>query len=269
VKQDWEIKPSWLLGLYAVALVARLVDLNSQLWADEYLSLVRYVRLPAWDLFTHFYSNNQHPLYSLLAHATMSVFGEAAWTLRLPAALLGAACVPALYALARRVTTRREAFLTTALLALSYHHVWFSQNGRGYTGIMLGGIVCTTLLLDGLRTPRPRTFILYGLVAGLGAYTHLGMVFIVVGHAAAVAPVPALEGPAGLALGVAPGRLPAGRGLHPPLPRPHAGRRHRLLREQALPRGGAGHAAVGGAGDRAQPGRGLRRGWRRWGRWWC
>jgi mannosyltransferase len=188
VKQDWEIKPSWLLGLYAVALVARLVDLNSQLWADEYLSLVRYVRLPAWDLFTHFYSNNQHPLYSLLAHATMSVFGEAAWTLRLPAALLGAACVPALYALARRVTTRREAFLTTALLALSYHHVWFSQNGRGYTGIMLGGIVCTTLLLDGLRTPRPRTFILYGLVAGLGAYTHLGMVFIVVGHAAAVAP---------------------------------------------------------------------------------
>lgn len=187
-RAEEEIKPSWLWGLYAVALVVRLVDLNGQMWADEFLSLVRYVRLPAWDLFTHFYSNNQHPLYSLLAHGTMAVFGEAPWTLRLPAALMGVACVPALYALARRVTTPREAFLSAALLALSYHHVWFSQNGRGYTAIMLGGILCTTLLLDGLRDPKPRTFILYGLVAGLGAYTHLGMVFIVVGHAAAVAP---------------------------------------------------------------------------------
>lgn len=187
-QNDWKVEAKWLWGLTAVALLLRLIGMNGQLWADEVLSLVRYVRKDLWDLFVHFYSNNQHPLYSLMARVTMNVFGEAPWTLRLPAILMGTACIPAVYMLGRRVTSQREALLTAALLALSYHHVWFSQNGRGYTAIMLASIVCTFLLIRGIEEESPRDFVLYGVVAGLGAYTHLGMVFCVVGQAAFMAP---------------------------------------------------------------------------------
>lgn len=175
-----------LIALTLVALVLRLVALDSQLWTDEVLSLVRYVRKPFWDLYTNFYSNNQHPLYSLLARATMDVFGESAWTLRLWAALFGAACIPALYILGAEVTTKKEAILSAGLLTVSYHHVWFSQNARGYTAIMLATIVCTYLVHRGLREDRAKFFLAYALVAGLGTYSHLAMVFTAVGHAVIV-----------------------------------------------------------------------------------
>jgi mannosyltransferase len=186
--RDWNVTRSWVIGLTLVALVLRFIALDSQLWTDEVLSLVRYVRKPLEDLFTHFYSNNQHPLYSLLARATMDVFGESPWTLRVWAALLGAACIPALYQLGAEVASKREAFLSAALLAVSYHHVWFSQNARGYTAIMLASIVCTYLMHRGLRDPQPKFFVLYAIVGGLGTYAHLAMVFTAVGHAAIVAP---------------------------------------------------------------------------------
>jgi mannosyltransferase len=185
---DWKIDRRWIWGLTALALLTRIIGLDGQLWADEVLSLVRYVRKDLQDLFLHFYSNNQHPLYSLLARITMDIFGESAWTLRLPAALMGTACIPALYALGTRVTTKREAFLSASLLAVSYHQIWFSQNARGYTAIMLGAIVCTFLLIRGIEEKSPKDFVLYGLVAGLGAYTHLGMVLCVVGQAAFLVP---------------------------------------------------------------------------------
>lgn len=175
-----------VVALVLVAVVLRFIGLDSQLWTDEVLSLVRYVRKPLGDLVRHFYSNNQHPLYSLLARATMDVFGESPWTLRLWAALFGAACVPALYQLGAEVTTKKEAFLSAALLAVSYHHVWFSQNARGYTAIMLASIVGTYLVHRGLRESKPKYFVAYAVVAGLGTYAHLAMVFTAVGHAAAV-----------------------------------------------------------------------------------
>ncbi len=185
---DWKVEAKWVWALTAIALVTRVIGMDSQLWADEVLSLVRYVRKDLSDLFLHFYSNNQHPLYSLMARATMDVFGESAWALRLPSVLMGTACVPALYALGSLVTSKRESFLAASLLALSYHHVWFSQNGRGYTAIMLGAILCTFFLIRGLQERSPRDFVLYGVVAGLGSYTHLGMVLCVVGQAAFLVP---------------------------------------------------------------------------------
>src|ERR1700722_3990635 len=78
---------------------------------------------------------NQHMLYSLLAHGSIRICDEHPWRCRLPAMLFGIASIPALYSFARLVTTNREALLASALMAINYQHIWFSQNARGYTGM--------------------------------------------------------------------------------------------------------------------------------------
>jgi 4-amino-4-deoxy-L-arabinose transferase-like glycosyltransferase len=101
--------------------------------------------------------------------------------------LFGLACIPALYALGRQVSTRREALLACALLTVSYHHVWFSQNARGYTGLLACTLVATTALMRGLDAASSRKgwswCIAYAVATALGIYTHLTMAFVSAAHA--------------------------------------------------------------------------------------
>ena len=176
-----------LAGLVIAAAVLRAIGANDGLWFDEILTLVLFVRPPLEQIVTEYPNSNNHPLYSVLAHLAVGVFGEQPWSLRLPAILFGVAAVPAVHALGRAVTDRRESLLAAALVAVSYHHIWFSQNARGYTALALCAVGCTWLLLKGWRSGRPRYFVLYGIVAALGVYTHLTMVLMVVAHAAVMA----------------------------------------------------------------------------------
>jgi len=185
-----------LVGLTALAFALRIVGANSGLWIDEIYALVLSIRPSLAQITTVFHHDNHHPLYAVLAHLSWLAFGESPWAIRLPSILVGTASVPLLYALARRVAAPREAFGAALLLAVSYHHVWFSQNARGYVLLAAATMAGTALLLDLFQRPRAGPAIAFGIVAGLGAYTHLTMVFIVVGQALACA-LPLWRPPAG------------------------------------------------------------------------
>lgn len=178
---------AWLAALTLLAAVFRGIGLDQQLWYDEMLTLMDYVRLPMAQILTTYTSQNQHMLYSVLARASVSSFGEAAWTLRLPAAVLGVVCVPVLYFFARLLTTRREALAAAALMAASYHQVWFSQNARGYTGLALATLLSSYFFLRGAREVRLRRWVFYGVTVALGMYVHLTMGVVAAGHAAVYA----------------------------------------------------------------------------------
>ena len=187
-----------IAALTLVALVLRVVGSNSGLWIDEIYSLVDFFRVPLGRMVTAFPRDNHHPLYSALAHLSIVAFGEAPWSIRLPAVLFGTATIPLLYGLGRHVGSRREALLAAALLAVSYHHIWFSQNARGYAMLAFFTVACTWALLHILDGGSRRLAFVYGASAALGAYTHLTMVFIVAGHAAVCAAL--LATPAGRAM---------------------------------------------------------------------
>jgi mannosyltransferase len=168
--------------LTALAACLRMIGMNRELWWDEIYFLMISVRHPLVEIITIFPTDTQHPLYSILAKLAVLSLGEHPWTLRLPAVLFGIASVPALYLLAAFVTSRREALLAAALLTISYHHVWFSQNARGYTMLAFWTLLATYFLLNGIQTGRRAPFLAYGVVVGLGVYTHLTMMFLVVSH---------------------------------------------------------------------------------------
>jgi len=161
----------------------RLYSLDQGLWVDEVTTLVGYVRPPMGVILTSYGSNNQHLLFSALAHVAVGIFGEAAWSLRLPAALFGIVTLWAFWRLANEVTTSREALLGMAMLTFSYQHIWFSQNARGYSALLCWTIVSTTCLVRAIRTGSGRSWLGYAFAVALGMFTHLTMVFVVLGQA--------------------------------------------------------------------------------------
>lgn len=163
----------------------RFHKLDSALWYDEILTLVESVRAPLGRIVTAFPGDNHHPLYSVLAHLAIGVWGETPWALRLPAALFGVASLPVLYLLGRAVTGRLEAAAASLILMVSYHHVWFSQNARGYTAVLCCVLLSTYAIVRWLDTRRSFWLWLYAVVTAVGAYAHLTTVLVAVAQAAA------------------------------------------------------------------------------------
>ena len=184
-ESDLRVPWAAVAALTIVAAALRAIGLDGGLWYDEIRTLLDSAQQPLGRIVTVFPGNNQHTLYSVLAHASIQAFGASAWSLRLPALIFGAATVPTLYLFAREFAGRREALLACVLLTVSYHHVWFSQNARGYTAAAFFALFCSWLLLRGLRRGRAGAFLGYAVAAALAAYTHLTMVFLVVAHAIA------------------------------------------------------------------------------------
>lgn len=168
-----------LAGILILAVVLRLIGLNGPLWYDEILTLETHLRLPFGDMMQT-YAMNHHYLFSLQAKGAMGLFGEEAWAIRLPAMVFGVASIAALWVLARDLAGRNTAHVTALLLAISFHHIWFSQNARGYTELAFWSTLAMVLYLRGLRDPRLVPWLIYGFCLAMAIFTHLTGAFFFV-----------------------------------------------------------------------------------------
>jgi mannosyltransferase len=187
-----------LLVLLGLAALVRLPGLGHDLWIDEIATVLGFVHLPFDELLTRYPSPNHQVLYSALARISLLVFGEEPWAVRLPAYLFGVATVPALYILARVGLTRIEALGASAVFAFSYHHAYFSQNARGYTGYIFLSVLGTFLLVHALRTGHRRFWAGFAVTGALNVYILLSGLFVVVSQVLGalvlhIAPVRATE----------------------------------------------------------------------------
>jgi mannosyltransferase len=169
-----------------VAAALRFFGAADQLWFDEIVSLLDSIRKPLGVIVTHFPSENDHVFYSVLAHLSIQLGGETSLMVRLPAILFGIASIPLIYTLGTRITTRFEALSSAMLATVAAYHIWFSQNARGYTILLVLTLVGTQLILDGLRSGSRKSWLLFAVTSALAAYTHLSMVLAVLGQAIAV-----------------------------------------------------------------------------------
>ncbi|MBI1746351.1 MAG: glycosyltransferase family 39 protein [Acidobacteria bacterium] len=172
----------WLLGLLMAGTILRLINLNNDLWLDEIGSLIGYMRYPFGQIVCSYSSANQHLLYSLLAHAGLRLFGETPVAIRLPAVLFGVAGLWSVYRLARLTESRTDALFVVALMTVSYHHVFFSQNARGYTLFLGLSLISMVLFVRALLTNRTWLWTAYALITVLNMVNHLNAVFVFLGQ---------------------------------------------------------------------------------------
>ena len=182
-----------IMVVAVAALLLRIPGLGYGLWHDEIATLIDLVPMPWWEVSFDLSSQNNHVLYTLAAKASMTLFGESIWAFRLPAVVFGVGSVLALYRLMHRFGQRWEAILAAALLATSYHHVWFSQNARGYTALLFFSLLATEAALrlfaqrpretrEGKEPVRWRAVVGYALTLILACLSHLTAATLILVH---------------------------------------------------------------------------------------
>jgi hypothetical protein len=182
--------PPLPLALAAITLLGlglRIHGLGSDLWIDEIVTLDGSRGLSIGELYRVYGSPNQHLLKTLLIRASVGLFGESEWTVRLPAMLFGAATVPAMYWVARMTTGPGRSLAAALLLAVSYHHVWFSQSARGYSAYLLFSLLATGALCRALSDGRARWGLLYVVAMALDFASFALSGFLLLAHGVAVA----------------------------------------------------------------------------------
>lgn len=159
---DFGTASFWLIAAVTVlAFILRLYRLDSELWLDEITTIFFYGPMPTLHVLTGFVSANNHLLNTLLMKLALAVFGEQEWAVRLPAAIFGAATIPVFYWISRLMLSQRSSLCAALLLAVSYHHIFFSQNVRGYSMQLFFTTLSCGLLVKGLQEDRLRIWILY------------------------------------------------------------------------------------------------------------
>jgi hypothetical protein len=150
-----------LIAITMLSASLRLWQSNNGLWLDELTPLSYYRHFSILQLLTIYGSTNNHLLYTILEKGLIQLLGESEWVVRLPAVALGVATVPLMYALARSAMNRFSSLACALLLATSFHHIFFSQNARGYSAFVFFTLCATVFLLRALQKDRARDWILY------------------------------------------------------------------------------------------------------------
>jgi hypothetical protein len=180
IKREITIWERWAVcAILAIALALRLYKLDSSLWFDEVMTLGHYVRRPVAELIADYSSFNNHLFYSLQARALVWTFGEQVWALRAPAVVFGVASIWVLWRLARTMLEPVAALAAAALLALSYHHIWFSQNARGYTELMFWCLLALLVFVRALGGVSRLAWIGFAACLAAAMYTHLTAAFFI------------------------------------------------------------------------------------------
>ncbi len=141
-----------LLSLAAFALQIHRLEAKS-LWTDEGLSVYR-ARLPLPDALTNqiviqdvVTTDTHPPFYFVLLHLWRRLAGETEFALRWLSVFMGTLAIPLLYVTGRRIASRGAGVWAAIAGVLSPFVVWYAQDARMYTLLMVEVLLSTYLLL--------------------------------------------------------------------------------------------------------------------------
>ena len=186
-----------LLSLLAIMLLGaalRFYGLDVQSLSDE--------ELAGWDFSSRetisqviggVRSDFDPPLYFLILRFAQWIFGDSESAMRLPSVLAGWLCIPAIYLLGKRLYSEREGIIAALFLAVFWAPIYFSQEARPYSVLILLSILTSYFWWDvmlGLHYRRELPAgeaALYVICAALCAYLHYFGLLLVMLQGAALA----------------------------------------------------------------------------------
>lgn len=167
------------VGVFALAAGLRWYQIGFQsLWLDE-AAAVSFASGSVADIFRlTFGAEPNPPLYYLALHFWMLAFGQSEVALRSLSALAGAASVPLLFLIGRRLFSTPAGLLGAAVLAINPFHIWLSQETRNFALLAAFSLLTLYLLLRLLDRPSQRLWVGYALALLATLYLHVyGLLF--------------------------------------------------------------------------------------------
>lgn len=144
------------------------------LWFDEIWS-VHFSSLPWAEAWRYWIVETNPFLYTLITRGVVHFFGDGANTVRIFSLLIGTACIPLTYTMARIFESdRTTALIATALVAISQNHIFYSGEARTYALLCFLTILSFIFLLRILSSrSNTQTLIFYGITLLFTLYSHL------------------------------------------------------------------------------------------------
>ena len=170
-----------VVGLLVAASVIIRFTASQALWLDEAQS-VAIARLPLhgvgptmWD---GLLQDGSPPLYYLLLHGWIDIFGESTLAVRSMSALINILAAWPLYVLSVRVVGARAAKVAVVLYLTSPFALYFATETRMYSLIVLLTTLGGLALERVLRAPSVRSVVGLALAAGCLALTHYWCLYL-------------------------------------------------------------------------------------------
>ncbi|HJW90473.1 MAG TPA: glycosyltransferase family 39 protein [Anaerolineales bacterium] len=140
-------------------------------WYDEIFTLRDVQRISELGLL-------DQQISRALIYLTVHSLGISEWSARLVPALVGALTIPALYFPLRRIFNPNVALLSGLLLAVSPWHLYWSQNARFYTTILLFYTLALLVFYFGIEKDRPWYLFLFLFLVVLAVQERLFALFL-------------------------------------------------------------------------------------------
>ena len=177
------VREAWTLAAIVVAgLALRLSTIATRgLWLDEVVSIDQAGRSLSAAIMTQV-GGVHPPLFHILMHYWIGLFGTGEVAVRSFALLFGVAAIVAAYWAARTLFDGRVGLIAAGIVALSPYHIWYAQEARMYTMMLFFGLLSVGCLGLAVRRGTPGRWTAYFGVTLLGLFTHYFFAFLVLGE---------------------------------------------------------------------------------------
>lgn len=169
------------LGLIVFGLITLFNAPRASIWFDEAFS--RYIIQFNFLEIAQFTATDVHPpLYYWILKLWGLGFGMSEVAMRSLSVLLGAAVIVVAFLLIRRLFGRFAGLISLLFLVVSPILIRYSDEARMYTLVSLIVMGATWLLLKATETNRRRWYVWYGILVGLGMWTHYFVALVWIAH---------------------------------------------------------------------------------------
>ncbi|HEY3312830.1 MAG TPA: glycosyltransferase family 39 protein [Anaerolineales bacterium] len=150
-----DIAPWLVIGITLIGGFLRFFLLDDKgMWLDETIS-VWMANHSVAEMLQWIVRIDQHPpLYYLLLHYWISFNGDTPYDVRVFSAFFGAATIPVIYLIGKRLSSAVMGLAASVLLAFSLFNIYYAQEARMYTFLMFNAAVAIYGLACLLTDPR-------------------------------------------------------------------------------------------------------------------
>jgi mannosyltransferase len=174
-----------LVAITALAAILRFVGLAHQgFWFDEGNTALLVHFAPGKMLGLIPQSESTPPLYYCVAWVWARIFGYGEAGLRSLSALAGVASVPIAFGVARKLISARAGLIAAALVACNPFLVWYSQEARSYSLLVLLTSLSLLALVHARAQPSRRALVCWVLASAAALATHYYAALAIVPQAA-------------------------------------------------------------------------------------
>lgn len=177
-------RSDWLMlfgGLTLFVIITLSTIANSSVWFDEAFGAY-LIRFDFWHIAVYTASDVHPPLYYWLLKSWSMLFGTTEFALRSMSVLF--ACIAIIFGFltVKRLFGRKVAWVGLLFMVLSPMVVRYSQEMRMYTLVTAIALAATYVLIVATESKRRLPWIIYGILVGLGMWTHYFIALVWLSH---------------------------------------------------------------------------------------